>query len=284
MKREFLEAELDRALRAEPTPACTDRPCGTCRGCDYGAMVEKKFGAELAPVRPAALPVDAAAGAPFRFGVVYEKTGRFRFLGHNDLVNALQRVFRRAGLKILHSEGFHPKPLMSFGPALPLGMEGKSEFFEFKSNDPCAEADFLERANAAAPPGLRFRSLTEILKGAPSWMERVRGATYTLDLKAEDVERAAGPASRAEALLRLFNEPEIREEFGTWLRGVEIDPSGERLILRVVLNAQKIPRPQDLLRRVLGFEKAVFFMTREGFDFEDDSIRPAIDTNDRIPI
>ena len=280
MKREFLEAELDRALRAEPTPACTDRPCGTCRGCDYGAMVEKRFGAELAPVRPAVLRVDAAAGAPFRFGVVYEKTGRFRFLGHNDLVNALRRVFRRAGLAILHSEGFHPKPLMSFGPALPLGMEGKSEFFEFKSNDPCAEADFLERANAAAPPGLRFRSLTEIRKGAPAWMERVRGATYTLDLKAEDVERAAaaapsgaGPASRPEALLRLFDEPEIREEFGTWLRGVEIDPSGERLILRVVLNARKIPRPQDLLRRVLRFEKAVFFMTREGFDFDDDSPR-----------
>jgi radical SAM-linked protein len=275
MSRAFLRAERSRALRAEPTPACTDRSCDACRGCDYAGTFERDYSASVPPLPAGPVPDPSLVTAvPVRYAVVYEKTGRFRYLGHNDLVNALQRVFRRAGIEILHSEGFHPKPLMSFGPALPLGMEGKAEFFEFKSKTPLDPAALPARADAVAPPGLRFHSCVVISAGAPSWMERLREAVYTVDLK------SAGLAE-TEALLRAFDDPAVREEAGAWLKEVRLDPGGERLRLRVAMSAQKIPRPQDLLGRLLALHKAVFHMTRESFAFEEPF---QIDTNDRLPV
>ena len=275
--RSFLKAELGRALRAELTPACTDRSCETCRGCDYAETFERDYSARVEKIPPQAGPADAAKSAvPLRYGVVYEKIGRFRYLGHNDLVNALQRVFRRAGIEILYSEGFHPKPLMSFGPALPLGMEGKAEFFEFKSKACLDPGAFLGRANISAPPGLRFRSVAPIPDGAPSWMGRLREAVYTFDLKGAGIVAT-------EALLKSFDEPGIQAEAGEWLKEAAYEQDGERLRLRVAIRAQKIPRPQDLLRRVLGCDKAVYHMIRESFLFEGDG-PPPIDTNDRNPV
>jgi radical SAM family uncharacterized protein/radical SAM-linked protein len=275
MNRSFLRAELGRALRAEPTPACTDRSCAACRGCAYADTFVRDYDAPIEPLPAEIRPAEASSPAvPARTAVVYEKTGPFRYLGHNDLVNALQRVFRRAGIEILHSQGFHPKPLMSFGPALPLGMEGKAEFFEFKSKAPLDTGVLLDRANAAAPPGLRFHTAVEIPAGAPSWMERLRGAVYTVDLKAAGIEGA-------KMLLKSFDEPGVRAEAGDWLREVAIEGGGERLRLRVALSARKIPRPQDLIRRILGFDKAVYHMVRESFEFDGPSL---IDTNDRLPV
>jgi hypothetical protein len=225
-------------LRAEPTPACTDRSCETCRGCDYAETFERVFSARVEKVPTEVRPADAAkTAAPLRYGVVYEKTGRFRYLGHNDLVNALQRVFRRAGIEILHSEGFHPKPLMSFGPALPLGMEGKAEFFEFKSKASLDSGTILERTNAAAPEGLGFHSVVPIPAGAPSWMERLRGATYIFDLK------GAGIAMR-ETLLNSFDEPGVRAESGDWLREVVYEPGGHERPENPPAAGPSPPRPR----------------------------------------
>ena len=38
------------------------------------------------------------------------------------------RAIRRARLPIAYSQGFHPLPRFSFGPALPLGVESEEEF------------------------------------------------------------------------------------------------------------------------------------------------------------
>ena len=42
---------------------------------------------------------------------------------HLETMTALLRTFRRAKLGIPHSQGFHPKPKVSFGPACPVGTE-----------------------------------------------------------------------------------------------------------------------------------------------------------------
>jgi hypothetical protein len=165
---------------------------------------------------------------------------------------------------------------MSFGPALPLGMEGQAEFFEFKTGAPLDAAALPERANAAAPPGLRFRSCVEFPAGAPSWMERLREAVYTIDLKPAGMDGT-------DALARTLGDPDLRTEAGAWLKDARLDPDGTTLRLRVAIGAQKIPRPQDFLRRVLGFEKAVYHMTRESFAFEGDE-PSRIDANDRNPV
>ena len=69
----------------------------------------------------------APQGTPHGYRLRYTKLGRVAYLGHLDLVRHLPRIFRRAGLEIFYSVGFHPKPELSFGPALGLGIPSLGE-------------------------------------------------------------------------------------------------------------------------------------------------------------
>lgn len=71
-------------------------------------------------------------GTPIRVRVAYSKLGRAAFRGHLDIVRLLPRIFRRLDLPMFYSQGFHPKPDMTFGPALPLGVASHAEFVDVK--------------------------------------------------------------------------------------------------------------------------------------------------------
>jgi len=76
-------------------------------------------GKRAAAPRPLTRFVQAEA---HRYRLRYTKLGQAAYLAHLDLVRHLPRIFRRAGLDIAYSHGFHPKPGLCFGPALGLGL------------------------------------------------------------------------------------------------------------------------------------------------------------------
>ncbi|HBO42708.1 MAG TPA: hypothetical protein DD670_01970 [Planctomycetaceae bacterium] len=59
-----------------------------------------------------------------RVRIRFSKQGDLRLIGHRDLVRVMERLFRRAELPLGMSQGFHPKPRMSFPTALALGIGG----------------------------------------------------------------------------------------------------------------------------------------------------------------
>ena len=65
-----------------------------------------------------------------RIRIRFSKSGTLRYIGHRDLMRLIERLFRRAGVAPAMSEGFHPKPRMSFPLALAVGIEGRDEIFE----------------------------------------------------------------------------------------------------------------------------------------------------------
>jgi radical SAM family uncharacterized protein len=71
------------------------------------------------------------AGAPYStYRIRFAKVGRAAFLGHLDLVRLLARSFRRADLPLAMTRGFSPKPRISFGPALGLGVPSLGELMD----------------------------------------------------------------------------------------------------------------------------------------------------------
>ncbi len=71
------------------------------------------------------------AGAPWTtYRLRFAKVGRAAFLGHLDLVRLLSRSFRRADLPLAMTRGFSPKPRISFGPALGLGVPSLGELMD----------------------------------------------------------------------------------------------------------------------------------------------------------
>ncbi|HJL15375.1 MAG TPA: TIGR03960 family B12-binding radical SAM protein [Sandaracinaceae bacterium LLY-WYZ-13_1] len=103
-------------------------------------------------------PNRIAQGEPMRVRLRYAKLGRAAYRGHLDLVRVLPRIFRRLGMPLFYSRGFHPKPEMTFGPALSLGISSLSEYVDVKldSEVPFDRSDLPARLNEVSELGLEF--------------------------------------------------------------------------------------------------------------------------------
>ncbi len=112
--------------------------------------------------RPA---TDSMQGEHARFRLRYSKLGPAAFLAHLDLVRHLPRAFRRAGLEIYYSKGFHPKPGLSFGPALGLGIPSLGEYLDVKLVDKVTPDEILRRLRAVSPPGIEFLAAAALVDG-----------------------------------------------------------------------------------------------------------------------
>lgn len=89
-----------------------------------------------------------------RVRIRFRKEGDLRLISHRDLVRTFERLFRRAGLRLSLSQGFHPKARMSYPSALALGIEGRDEVMEFELAERIPAEDLLERLADESPPGL----------------------------------------------------------------------------------------------------------------------------------
>jgi radical SAM-linked protein len=112
--------------------------------------------------RPA---TDSQQKEPSRFRLRYSKLGPAAFQAHLDLVRHLPRAFRRAGLEIYYSIGFHPKPGLIFGPALGLGIPSLGELLDVKLVGDMTAEEVLQRLAPVCPPGIDFLAAAGLVAG-----------------------------------------------------------------------------------------------------------------------
>ena len=167
---------------------------------------------EDAPSPVVATDARAAERHRYRFG--FEKLGAVALLGHLDIVREFPRVLRRADVTAYYTKGFHPKPDMTFAPALSLGVMSLDEYVDvrlterlenrFPELEPArALAKMCELMTTLSPQGLKFTSAIRIGDGEPSLAKVVGGATYvllfarrTIDDLAEGMDAEAWLAKR----------------------------------------------------------------------------------------
>jgi hypothetical protein len=97
----------------------------------------------------------------------------------------MERLFRRAGLRLGMSEGFHPKPRLSFPSALAVGIEGLDEVMELELAQTYS-ADELLPPDRRAPTAARL----ERLLAARSLPIQRTGGRAPIDLR-ESLEDAS---------------------------------------------------------------------------------------------
>ncbi|MGQ9779330.1 MAG: TIGR03936 family radical SAM-associated protein [Bacillota bacterium] len=209
------------------------------------------------------------------------KRGRMRFLSHLDLMRTVARAFRRAGLRLVYSEGYHPHPLFSFGPALAVGIESEAEYFDaLLQEDPGTEEEVLGRLNAVLPEGLFIRAAGRPLLDGRSLAALIDAASYSLWL--------AGPSEALKAfpsLLRRAVLPYQRHDHEGKTRDLDLRPllldlflprpgENELRVLGVVGSKGNL-RPEELTRFVEGV--SVVRVLRTGlYHRENDSLREPI--------
>ena len=86
--------------------------------------------------------------------LLFQKTGRAKYISHLDLMRTLQRSFVRAGVALRHTEGFNPHPYMSLALPLSVGQESVCELLDCELLDSKAEDILAETLNPFMPEGI----------------------------------------------------------------------------------------------------------------------------------
>ncbi len=243
VSKEFLAGELKKALDSRPTPDCRWGECQGCGVCEEGALAPRVHRS----IPPA--PIVAAAaeeGPPFRkIQVSYEKTGPARFLGHLELANIMLRALRRAALPVKFSQGFHPKPKVSFDNPLPTGVESEEERMVVTVPQYVSPAAVMEGLNAQLPAGLRVHTCSTEVSPPPviSTFRVSFAAPVTL----------ASPAAGSDTLLQVLTHQGKLKKFELKDILIALKRLDSRR-LEITLNAEpgKSVRPAEVLAQVFG--------------------------------
>lgn len=91
---------------------------------------------------------------------VFSKADRAKWLSHLELMQVFRRAFRRAGLPLGYSQGFHPHMKLSLERALKVGQESSNENGRVELAGPVDIADAMQKINSTLPKGVEIVSIS----------------------------------------------------------------------------------------------------------------------------
>lgn len=221
VERAYFWLEWTRALKHKATYDCRDRRnctlCGICSetyrhdlfpssnlpetpslvdlACSSTDSFEKQTGLcspalQDPPEEPETQVLPSTPGEKRKtLRLCFSKKGVARWLSQIDLQKTLIQTFRRAELPLAASQGFNPRPILSFAMALPVGVECSGEWVDVTLredgiHDSLTLEALLGKLNAVSAPGITFSSgdwvqaespslanLARHLEGTVSWLE-----------------------------------------------------------------------------------------------------------------
>lgn len=122
------------------------------------------------------------------FRVRFVKEPSQRYLSHLELIKGIERAIRRAQLEMVYSEGFHPHPKLSFGPALAVGIASGDEYFDLELSRDYPPEQILESLNKSLTEGLKVLAVKKILHRVKPLNAIINRASYVMILRADPRE------------------------------------------------------------------------------------------------
>ncbi|MGK7876956.1 MAG: TIGR03960 family B12-binding radical SAM protein [Xenococcaceae cyanobacterium] len=181
--KNWLKADLQRALEAATVPDCAFEGCSQCGICgiDFGHNIV---------VEPPPIPQFAGDFQPNqqrvqRFRVWFGKQGDMALVSHLDLVRLFDRVVRRASLPISFTGGFHPGPRISIANALPLGATSSGEIVDFELTRRMEVEEFRKKLVAKLPSDIPVYQVEEVDVKAPAATRLLEKAEYLITVEAK---------------------------------------------------------------------------------------------------
>ena len=207
-----------------------------------------------------------------RYRITFGKDGSLRYISHLDLARTWERTLRRAGVPLIYSQGFTPRPKLQLAAALPLGYGSVCELMDVWLGDDAPSPEALQaRLPQFAPPGLNILHVESTALNAPALQSVIRAATYRATLDSA-VDLTALRVS-VEAVLASEMLPRERRGKSYNLRpliyALEVMPLV--LGMTLALTAQGAGRPDEVLD-TLGLEPHRTPIVRVGLHFADDPI------------
>jgi radical SAM family uncharacterized protein/radical SAM-linked protein len=200
VRKGYLKAEWRRAVRETDTEDCKWGRCFRCGIPGDGAdtqlarcslpVVGDVMPEEQRPktaaykLRPDPRVPPVAKNQPQtplhrRYRFSFSKKGDARFLSHRQVMDALERALRAAGVPVRYTEGFNPHIRLSMGPALGVGHEGDRELFDVDCLSQVRKYH-VAAVNRLLPHGIEIIDFNPLLQGAPSLGKLVSASRFRI--------------------------------------------------------------------------------------------------------
>lgn len=140
-----------------------------------------------------------------RYVITFSKSGPMKYISHLDMIRLFKRLFKRAGIRLIYSQGFNPHPKMAFAQPLSLGYSAAEEALEFETMEPVSKEKLWESLSPELPYGIVLKDWKELKEGGKPLAALVRQASYRIEIPIEDII-AAGEKESSEI-------PENKGEF-----------------------------------------------------------------------
>jgi radical SAM family uncharacterized protein len=237
VSRDFLYREYTASADEKMTPDCRNG----CTAC--GLKCATKLPADDVGSGAALIgnePEQARRTSPAKLKVrtEFSKTGMLRYLSHLELITAFTRAMRRAGVPLETTKGFHPKPSISFGPPLNVGIAGAAEYFDMEVFTPFDVQLYRTLINGTLPEGLRIKDLSIIQAAEPSLTAFVSRYHYFAGYK----------ASSDSGILPVPVVPPPGEKIIVSRDGEEVDISG------CIESVERIESPDAAVLAIIGHD------------------------------
>lgn len=185
VNKEFLRSEYKRAQAGEETPDCLQAGCTNCGACPGPKPIlpqepQKRQEQERIYGR-GPVPVSIYGELKNRFRLKYVVEEQFRFSAHLDRVRAFYRALRRSDLPIVYTKGFAPKPMLSFGPPLPVGLVSEGEYVDIYTSYQYS-GNIVRDLGPFLPKGLRIVAAQLVPQSSPALGEIINLGRYEIFL------------------------------------------------------------------------------------------------------
>ncbi|MFO8089628.1 MAG: TIGR03960 family B12-binding radical SAM protein [Desulfatiglandaceae bacterium] len=250
--KDYLRQEWIRAQAEQPTPDCR-KICLKCGVCD---------GREIRPVEvtnwelPAPEIDKNECSSETVYRVTYTKLDEARHLGHLELVKAFLRAFRRAGLPLVHSGGFHPKPRISFAGALPVGTESLHETAVIRAAGSPSPDAVREKLNRRLPVGLAVTLIEPVRAGSKSL--RIEESRYRVTVPGKVLKKEAAAKfmqSDHFHVVKIDKKGQHKVDIRAIVKMMELISSCE-VDLKIAHNAGPMFKPAEIVARVFDLSRS----------------------------
>ncbi|MEY3362346.1 MAG: hypothetical protein RL531_2065 [Actinomycetota bacterium] len=199
-------------------------------------------------------------GFPVR--IRFSELGKVRFISHRDAARAFDRAFRIEAIPIALTEGFSPRPQVSFGLALSVGHESVAEYMDLRCSEVVDLGTLPARISAVLPEGIDVTGAANLVDRAPALQESVTAVEWEIEVVRPDGSpvEASALTDRIGTVLAAAELPVTRTRKGRedtvdirpGIRHLTVQGSGALgTVLHVEVATQPGVRPAELVA-VLG--------------------------------
>ena len=191
---------------------------------------------------------DTRCVAVARVRLRFAKQGDLRLIGHHDLLRLVERLTRRAGVRVALSQGFNPRPKITFAAALGLGIEGRREVLDIDLAEAVDPEVLRARLQLFSPAGLEWIEARSAPLGSAA---RCVASVFEVEVPAAahaSLQAGIGAFLGSKRVLRERRRDDrvITIDLRSLVASVALDEQG-RLRFRLTHDGGAAARPEELL-------------------------------------